>query len=109
MADWYILDDNKNPVKCDDYDTVHCWVKCLPESEHSGMGCKVDYWTNGDVTVSTVFLSMDHSWNTGPPLVFESMVFPEGIEEKCERYSTWDEAKAGHAKMVLEIQAEGNA
>lgn len=51
------------------------------------------------VTVSTVFLSLDHNFSGhGPPLLFETMAFglPEDATELCERYATWAEAEAGH-------------
>lgn len=50
--------------------------------------------------VSTVFLGLDHQWGEGPPLLFETMVFPEC--EDYERYATWDEAVAGHDQVVAE-------
>lgn len=58
--------------------------------------------------VSTVFLGLDHSFGGEQPVLFETMVFKksdwdggEGLpEEDCERYSTIEEAWAGHAAMV---------
>lgn len=50
--------------------------------------------------VSTVFLGLDHNFmRHGPPLLFETMVF---MDDECEqeRYATWDEAEAGHKRMV---------
>lgn len=57
----------------------------------------------GHVRVSTVFLGLDHRYGPdGPPLVYETMVFPSDswTEQACERYSTREEALAGHARMV---------
>jgi len=57
----------------------------------------------GDKRVSTVFLGIDHNFgDEGPPLLFETMVFGEGSfsEQACDRYSTWEEAVEGHARMV---------
>lgn len=52
--------------------------------------------------VSTVFLGLDHQWMPDlPPLIFETMVFPEC--DICERYSTWDQAVAGHETVVREV------
>lgn len=59
------------------------------------------------VTVSTVFLGMDHGWGDGPPLLFESMVFGGPLNEQCYRYSTWEEAEAGHAILADEATIEG--
>lgn len=54
--------------------------------------------------ISTVWLGLDHNYmHDGPPLIFETMVFPsEGDfgELDCERYSTEQEALAGHAALV---------
>jgi hypothetical protein len=52
--------------------------------------------------VSTVWLGLDHSFGSGPPLIFETMVFPSKDEMgdlDCERYSTEAEALAGHQRL----------
>jgi hypothetical protein len=52
--------------------------------------------------VSTVYLGLDHSFDGPAPLIFETMVFPlVGYGDlDCRRYSTEEQAKAGHAEMV---------
>ena len=53
------------------------------------------------VRVSTVWLGQDHAWDGGRPLIFESMVFKgDKSNLDCERYSTEEEAIAGHERMV---------
>lgn len=56
--------------------------------------------------VSTVWLGLDHTFSgEGPPLIFETMVFPskgDFSETYCERYSTLEEARAGHERIVAE-------
>jgi hypothetical protein len=106
---WYILDDQKNPVLCDDHAARHRWIASLPEDQRTSIGCKVDHWTNGDVLVSTVFLGLDHGWNSDVPIVFETLVFGGERDQDGERYATWDEAKAGHARIVQEIVAAETA
>lgn len=64
-------------------------------------------------SVSTVFLFFDHNFSSDSkdrPLVFESMVFqaPDSVnaplrELRMERYHTYDEALAGHEKLVQEF------
>lgn len=68
----------------------------------------------GKTLVSTVFLGIDHSFGGGPPLLFETMIFPNHgnkpsknligdkrfMESYMERYSTWDQAEAGHKRAV---------
>lgn len=56
----------------------------------------------GPWLISTVFLALDHSFGDGPPLLFETMVFPNGDwgDLECERYATYEEAEKGHDAMV---------
>lgn len=56
----------------------------------------------GDVRVSTVFLGLDHGWG-GRAQLFETMVFVGDESQDCERYATWDEAEAGHARWVMQV------
>jgi hypothetical protein len=56
----------------------------------------------GKHEVSTVFLATNHNWFGGPPLLFETMIFPEC--SYCERYSTWEEAEAGHELAVASLK-----
>lgn len=55
---------------------------------------------NDAVTVSTVFLGLDHRFGLGPPLLFETMIFGGPHAEYTDRYETWAEAEAGHKKAV---------
>lgn len=73
------------------------------------------YW------ISTVWLGLNHGWTeTGPPVIFETMVFPQSgdenidalvkateddewgsmLERDSDRYCTEAEALAGHQRMV---------
>lgn len=74
-------------------------------------------------SISTVFLCLDHNFfGEGPPLLFETMVFERSItglkdDEPLrdvghdfgvmDRYATYDEAEAGHQKIldrILELE-----
>ena len=56
---------------------------------------------NDEIMVSTIFLGLDHSpFPYGPPLVFETMIFGGEHDKEEWRYSTWDEAEAGHQEAV---------
>lgn len=62
--------------------------------------------TIGRLFVSTVWLGLDHSFGSGPPLIFETMVFDQGqdgTDVDCRRYSTEAEALAGHEEVLAEI------
>jgi hypothetical protein len=58
--------------------------------------------TYKDVMVSTVFLGMDHGYNSDKPILFETMIFGGEHDEYQERYATYEEALAGH-KRAMEI------
>lgn len=61
----------------------------------------------GPYRISTVFLALDHQYGDGPPLLYETMVF-EGDGSKdldMERYTTLEQAQAGHAAMVKKWEA----
>lgn len=59
----------------------------------------------GDVLVSTVWLGLNHSWDDGPPLIFETMIFGGPHDDWMDRYSTEAEALAGHERVVAALQA----
>lgn len=63
--------------------------------------CTIARDTIGDVLVSTVWLGLDYSgFDSGPPVIFETMVFPEG---ERRRYATETEAVAGHEAIVRQL------
>ncbi|MDQ2750234.1 MAG: hypothetical protein M3Y44_12030 [Actinomycetota bacterium] len=58
----------------------------------------------GPYFVSTVWLGIDHKWShLGPPIIFETMVFPEC--EVSRRYATEAQARAGHEALCAEVHA----
>lgn len=59
----------------------------------------------GHVEVSTVFLGVDYRMGNGPTQLFETMVFNGPLDREQARYSTWDEAEAGHRAMVERVNA----
>jgi hypothetical protein len=62
------------------------------------------------VSVSTVFLSIDHNFGgEGPPILWETMVFGGPLAGEEERYSSRAEAEAGHRNMVDRVRAAGPA
>lgn len=59
----------------------------------------------GASVVSTVFLGLNYNWGSGPPLLFETMVFTDGDGgNECRHCSTWLEAEAQHAEVVAECR-----
>lgn len=59
----------------------------------------------GSVRVSTIFLSLNHGFDPdGPPVLFETMVFGGPMDREMDRYSTFDEAVAGHNNTVDKVK-----
>lgn len=78
------------------------WVPLLGQERHVA-----EAYVAGRYYVSTVWLGLDHSFGTGPPLIFETMVFGLGsgfAELDCRRYSTLEQARAGHAETVAVLR-----
>jgi len=57
-----------------------------------------------EAEVSTVFVGLDHGFG-GTPLLFETMVFGGKLDGEQDRYSTWEEAEAGHKAIVGRVRA----
>jgi len=78
------------------------WARWLDSNVHNRTVAKTH--VSNEVLVSTVFLGLDHNWSDeGPPLIFETLVFGGPHDGEEERYSTWAEAEAGHALMVVHV------
>lgn len=94
MSRYFILDGHE-PVACD----LMTWARWFEANDRH-----VKLTEQGDVRISTVFLGLDHGWGHGErPVVFETMVFQGTHGGEMDRYCTWDEAEAGHARFVMEV------
>lgn len=89
MSDKYILDERGEP-KAADLMTWANWFEGNP-SRHLAKD------ERGDVKVSTVFLSIDHNWGDGPPVLWETMIFGGKHDQYQERYTSRAAALEGHA------------
>lgn len=95
MSKHYILKDKK-AIRIDD---VFEWAAQFVSQDR-----RVAKDTINGVTVSTVFLGLDHQWNSGEPLLFETMVFGGKLDQSQERYSAWEQAEEGHKLMVEKVK-----
>lgn len=59
----------------------------------------------GQVTVSTVHLVLNHGWDSGPPVLWETMVFEGPCDGAQTRYRSLDAAIAGHEEEVTLCRA----
>jgi hypothetical protein len=84
----YILNGHE-PVEVHD---IMVWAEAMNGDR------RVEQTHIGDILISTVFLGIDHSHGSGPPILFETMIFGGKHEGYQERYATWDEAVEGHKR-----------
>lgn len=95
MTGYYILDGKE----LFEVSNITSWALQFEQADRV-----VEQTTLGEgVRVSTVFLGLDHRFGEGPPLLFETMVFGGERDGDQWRYSTWDEAAAGHEAVVDEL------
>ena len=97
MSEWYILDESHNPQPA----TIEQWSKWSTAEAKRVARDEV-----GDSSISTVFLGLDHSFEGGWPLLFETMVFGGHLDGEMDRYYTWKEALEGHKQMVDRVKKE---
>lgn len=62
----------------------------------------------GEYWVSTIFLGLDHSFLGDEPLIFESMIFGDGLplDQEMRRYGTYEEALEGHEEICRRLNEE---
>lgn len=77
------------------------WAELFGDREYARIA---EDW-HGQSRVSTVWMGMDHSFGRGPPLIFETMIFGGPLDGYQDRYSTVDEARAGHIEALAKVLA----
>lgn len=65
----------------------------------------LDTFLDGDV--STVHLVLNHQFDDGPPLIFETMIFGGTYDGYQWRWPTEEEAVEGHRQVVAWLKGEG--
>ena len=97
MSGQYILDEHGNPQPCDD---LFEWGRWMAKTDDTRRVARTELANN--VSVSTMFLGLDHnmSGSSTEPILWETMIFggPHDMEQR--RYSSREDAEAGHAEMV---------
>jgi hypothetical protein len=97
----YILDEKGQPKKVD----FKTWAY---EFERTNRKVKVDELPGG-VTVSTVFLGLNHNFSRNPkaaPILWETMVFGGPWDGEMMRYYSKADALKGHDTMVRLVMTE---
>src|SRR5262245_15280930 len=101
--------------RLEDHDAVPCTAQqWAGVGEHTLPTRRVGHWKyvvlnprpHAAVTVSTVFLGLDHA-HEGAPALFETMIFMEGhdLDGFPVRYPTWERAAYGHSRAVRIVRA----
>jgi len=114
MTEKYILDGHKL-VPCEDLIKWATWFETANRTiARKDIGIPVWKYYLGKwfrlkrfepITISTVFLGLDHSFGKGPPLLFETMIFGGKFDSYQERYSTWEQAEAGHLRAIMAVES----
>jgi hypothetical protein len=112
--DYYILDESGEPVEVDD---VLVWAPWFETSHDTRvvLQTRVDRRGRveerpltrgrGGVQVSTIFLALDHAFDDGPPVLWETMVFGGPLHGEMMRYRSKLAALTGHERMIARVQA----
>lgn len=87
----YILKDGS----VERVDDLLMWSKWIGQGNRHIKNDKI-----GDVSISTVFLGLDHKFGEGEPLLFETMIFGGEHDQYQERYTNIEDSKIGHDKAV---------
>ena len=98
MSDKYIL---VNGVPTPEPDLLK-WGRWFETADAERIVAKT---TVGDTRVSTVFLGLDHCWGSGPPLLWETMIFGGSHDGWQERYTSQEEAIRRHNEIVGQLQS----
>jgi len=94
----YILLEDGTPKLEED---VMLWAHWFESSSRTVERTKL----GDEVEVSTVFLGMDHNFGgKGKPVLWETLVFGGPMDGEMDRYTSEEEARAGHQRMVERVK-----
>lgn len=99
---YFVLDERGDPHPCD----VLTWGAWFATADrHVAQDIDEGPGPEPRVRISTVFLGVDHSFNNGPPVLWETMVFGGPLDGECRRYTSRDDAIRGHAEICKLVTA----
>lgn len=98
MTHYILAPDGKTPILTD----MLTWASWNETADR-----RVAYWKTKGISVSTVFLGLDHSFgDSEEPILFETMVFGGPHDGYTQRYSTFVEAINGHEHTISKVLNE---
>ncbi len=96
MSDRLYILNGRTPKPCPDAAKWRRWFETADRQV-----ARTKLGVGGEVL--TEFIGIDHNFSDdGPPLLFETLVFHDDIDNMIERTSNWDAALAAHDRMVME-------
>jgi len=102
----YILDADGEPRAVDDLMT---WARWLEHADADRVVLRDDNVRRG-VDVSTVFLASDRRFSgSGPPILWETMIFGGAFNSYQRRYTSKLDAIAGHQRAVALVELYATA
>jgi hypothetical protein len=96
MALFYYLDKDDNIVPVDNISNPE-WLSFMKDFARRRLATDA---VSDRVTVSTVFLGIDHGVPEGVPVLWETLIFGGPLNGKMRRYSSREEALKGHKDML---------
>lgn len=101
-SDKYILNDRGDPVLETNLLTWAYWFEISRDARRVART-----QVSPEVSVSTIFLGLDHNFsNTGPPVLWETMIFGGKRNYEMWRYTSKEDAIKGHKAAVLLAKEE---
>ena len=95
MMDRYILVDGKPVFEPD----LMIWAEWFEKNSERIIQHNL---ING-ILISTVFLGLDHNYDAGPPLLWETMIFDLYHEDPQWRYTSHESALKGHQRAIRKV------
>lgn len=94
-----MLDEKGEPIACNDIEVWAKWFQSNVESR------SVKATVIEDITISTVFLGLDHGYNSNRPVLWETLVFEGPLDQEMNRCTgSREQAEAMHAEMVEKVK-----
>lgn len=88
--------------------SFHKWAELHADTEYVKVARDEFEIEGEEIRVSTAWLGINHNFTgSGPPIIFETMVFGGEHDEWMWRYTTETEAKAGHVIVTEGIVKKG--
>jgi hypothetical protein len=101
---WYILTADNQPVAVSVREASK-WIEENPTKKQIGFDILEDENGN-EISVSTVFLGLDHSWDNQGLILWETMIFGGINDQYQERYNSYEDALEGHQRAIDLIKKE---